>query len=138
MTRVYVIVAELLLLSALACGVGVAALAADDNEMIVGGHPADEGKYPWQVRIYSTMDDNVGFCGGSIIAAHCLLDTQKVVVGFGSTDRTKTTKIESEKVIVHPDYIKGEKADVGLIKLKRLIPDAPAVVVADPVVDNSV
>ena len=29
--------------------------------MIVGGHPADEGKYPWQVRIYSTMDDKVGF-----------------------------------------------------------------------------
>ena len=145
MTRVYVIVAELLLLSPLACGVSAPALAADDNEMIVGGHPADEGKYPWQVRIYSTMDDNVGFCGGSIIApqwvltaAHCLLDTQKVVVGFGSTDRTKTTKIESEKVIVHPDYIKGEKADVGLIKLKRPIPDAPAVVVADPVVDNSV
>jgi secreted trypsin-like serine protease len=133
------------LLSALACGVGAAALAADDNEMIVGGHPADEGKYPWQVRIYSTMDDNVGFCGGSIIApqwvltaAHCLLDTQKVVVGFGSTDRTKTTKIESEKVIVHPDYIKGEKADVGLIKLKQPIPDAPAVVVADPAVDKSV
>jgi secreted trypsin-like serine protease len=145
MTRVYVIVAELLLLSALACGVGAAALAADDNEMIVGGHPADEGKYPWQVRIYSTMDDNVGFCGGSIIApqwvltaAHCLLDTQKVVVGFGSTDRTKTTKIESEKVIVHPDYIKGEKADVGLIKLKQPIPDAPAILVADPVVDKSV
>ncbi len=113
--------------------------------MIVGGHPADEGKYPWQVRIYSTMDDNVGFCGGSIIApqwvltaAHCLLDTQKVVVGFGSTDRTKTTKIESEKVIVHPDYIKGEKADVGLIKLKQPIPDAPAVVVADPAIDKSV
>jgi secreted trypsin-like serine protease len=113
--------------------------------MIVGGHPADEGKYPWQVRIYSTMDDKVGFCGGSIIApqwvltaAHCLLDTQKVVVGFGSTDRTETTKIESEKIIVHPDYLKGEKADLGLIKLKKPIPDAPSIGVADPSIDKSV
>jgi len=133
------------LLSALACGVNAAALAADDNEMIVGGHPADEGKYPWQVRIYSTMDDKVGFCGGSIIApqwvltaAHCLLDTQKVVVGFGSTDRTETIKIESEKIIVHPDYLKGEKADLGLIKLKKPVPDAPSIGVADPDIDKSV
>jgi secreted trypsin-like serine protease len=145
MTRVYVIVAELLLLAALACGVEATALAADDNEMIVGGHPADEGKYPWQVRIYSTVDDNVGFCGGSVIApqwvltaAHCLLDTQKVVVGFGSIDRTKMTKIESDKIIVHPDYIKGEKADLGLIKLKTPIPDAPSILVANPAVDKVV
>ena len=146
MTRVYVIVAELLLLSALACRVGAAALAADDNEMIVGGHPADEGKYPWQVRIYSTMDDNVGFCGGSIIApqwvltaAHCLLDTQKVVVGFGSTDRTKTTKIESEKIVVDPDYLaKGANShsDIALIKLKEPIPDAKPIQLANADLDK--
>ena len=145
MTRVYVIVAELLLLSALAWGLRPTALAADDTEMIVGGHPVDPGKYPWQVRIYSTMDDKVGFCGGSIIApqwvltaAHCLLDTPKVVVGYGSIDRTETTKIESEKVIVHPDYIKGEKADLGLIKLKQPIPDAPAIGIADADIDKGV
>src|SRR5262249_30410022 len=145
MTRVYVIGAELLLLSTLACGGVAQALAADDNEMIVGGHPADEGKYPWQVRIYSTEDDNIGFCGGSIIApqwvltaAHCLLDTQKVVVGFGSIDRTKTIKIESEKIIVHPDYPKGEKADLGLIKLKQPIPDATSITIADQAVDKAV
>ncbi|HZP09182.1 serine protease [Methyloceanibacter sp.] len=145
MTRVYAVVAELLLLSALSCVVSQAALATDDTEMIVGGRPVDEGKYPWQVRIYSTMDDKVGFCGGSIIApqwvltaAHCLLDTQKVVVGYGSNDRTETTKIESEKIIVHPDYLKGDKADLGLIKLKQPIPDAPTIAVADADVDKSI
>ena len=144
MTRVYGIVAGLLLLVGLACGLASGALATDDNEMIVGGRPADEGKYPWQVRIYSTMDDTMGFCGGSIIApqwvltaAHCLLDTEKVVVGFGNNDRTKTTKIASEKIIVHPGYLNGEKADLGLIKLKTPIPDAPAIDVADPGVDKS-
>ncbi len=143
MTRVYATAAKLLLLSALACMVSQA--VADDTEMIVGGHPAEEGKYPWQVRIYSTMDDKVGFCGGSIIApqwvltaAHCLLDTQKVVVGYGSNDRTATTKIESEKVIVHPDYLKGEKADLGLIKLKQPIPDAPTIAIADADVDKNI
>ena len=145
MTRVCRIVAELLLLGVLACGVAGAALAADDNEMIVGGHPADDGKYPWQVRLYSTMDDQIGFCGGSIIApqwvltaAHCLLDTQKVVVGFGNNDRTKTTKIESEKIIVNPGYLDGQKADLGLVKLKTPIPDAPSIGVADPAVDKTV
>ena len=100
--------------------------------MIVGGTPAPDGKYPWQVRIYGSMNDTIGFCGGSIIgeqwvltAAHCLMDTQAVVVGFGSVDRTKTTKIESEKIIVHPAYLAGEKADIALIKLKSPIPNAP-------------
>ena len=99
--------------------------------MIVGGTAAPDGKYPWQVRLYSNMDDTVGFCGGSIIdaqwiltAGHCLMDTDAVVVGYGSNDRTKTKKIESEKIIVHPGYIAGEKADLALVKLKQPIPNA--------------
>ena len=80
-----------------------------------------EGKYPWQVRIYSSMEDDKGFCGGSIIApqwiltaSHCLskgesnggpnvaVDPENVVVGYGSNDRTQTTKIQAEKVFVLP------------------------------------
>jgi len=145
MRRVKVLIPQLLLLAGLMVGMNGQAFGETDTEMIVGGTAAPDGKYPWQVRLYSNMDDTIGFCGGSIIApqwvltaGHCLIDSDAVVVGYGSNDRTKTQKIESEKVIVHPDYIKGEKADVGLIKLKQPIPDAPAILVADPVVDKSV
>jgi secreted trypsin-like serine protease len=132
MSRAYIVI-RLLLLAGLIGGLGGQALGETDTKMITGGTEAPEGKYPWQVRLYSSMDDKIGFCGGSIIddkwiltAAHCLLDTDAVVVGYGNNDRTQTTKIESEKIIVHPGYIAGEKADVALVKLKEPIPDAKA------------
>jgi secreted trypsin-like serine protease len=144
MTRAYGLVSRLLLLVGLVGGLSGQALGETDTEMIVGGTAAPEGKYPWQVRLYSSADDTVGFCGGSIIdekwiltAAHCLLDTDAVVVGYGSNDRTKTTKIESEKIIVHPGYIAGEKADVALVKLKKPIPDAKAIAYADAAQDQA-
>lgn len=133
MTRVQVL-SNILLAAGLVCALNAPALGETDTEMIVGGAPAEAGKYPWQVRLYDSMDDEIGFCGGSIIdkqwvltAAHCLVDTDSVVVGFGDVDRTKTTKIESEKIFVHPDYADGKKADVALVKLSKPIPDAPAV-----------
>jgi secreted trypsin-like serine protease len=131
MTRVIVFASQLLLLAGLAAGANSQALGETDTEMIVGGVEAKEGEYPWQVRLYSTMDDNIGFCGGSIIddrwiltAAHCVLNSEAVVVGYGNIDRTMTTKIPSEKIIVHPGYVAGEKADVALIKLQQPIPNA--------------
>ena len=144
MTRAYGLVSRLLLLAGLVGGLSAQALGETDTEMIVGGTAAPDGKYPWQVRLYSSDSDEVGFCGGSIIdekwiltAAHCLLDTDAVVVGYGSNDRTKTTKIESEKIIVHPGYIAGEKADVALVKLKTPIPDAKAIAYVDTAQDQS-
>lgn len=138
MMRVLALVSNYLLASALLFGLTAPALAETDTEMIVGGQPAAQGKYPWQVRLYESMDDDIGFCGGSIIAkqwvltaAHCLVDTDKVVVGFGNVDRTQTTKIASEKVIVHPAYLQGQKADLALIKLATPINDAPAVALAN-------
>jgi secreted trypsin-like serine protease len=138
MRRVNVLVSQLLLLAGLMVGVSGQAFGKTDTEMIVGGTAAPDGKYPWQVRLYSNMDDTIGFCGGSIIApqwvltaGHCLIDSDAVVVGFGSNDRTKTKKIESEKIIVHPGYIAGEKADLALVKLKQPIPDAAAINFAD-------
>jgi len=137
MTRVQVL-SNILLAAGLLCALNAPALGETDTEMIVGGEPAEPGEYPFQVRLYETLDDDIGFCGGSIIdkqwiltAAHCLLDTDSVVVGFGDVDRTKTTKIESEKIIVHPDYVDGKKADVALVKLSKPIPDAPSVPFAD-------
>jgi hypothetical protein len=99
---------------------------------------APEGKYPWLVRLYSSLDDHVGFCGGSLIsdrwvlaAAHCLIDTDQVVIGYGSIDRTKTKKIDSDKIIIHPDYLNGATADIALIKLKSPIPHATPIAVSD-------
>ncbi|MGH6736442.1 MAG: serine protease [Methyloceanibacter sp.] len=138
MTRVQVLVANLLLGAGLLCGLNAPALGETDTEMIVGGQPAAQGKYPWQVRLYESMDDDIGFCGGSVIApqwvltaAHCLVDTEKVVVGYGDVDRTKTKKVESEKIIVHPAYLDGHKADIALVKLAQPIDNAPVIPLVD-------
>jgi secreted trypsin-like serine protease len=138
MTRVQLLVSNCLLTLTLLFGLNAPAFAETDTEMIVGGQPAAQGKYPWQVRLYESMDDDIGFCGGSIVApqwvltaAHCLVDTDKVIVGFGNVDRTQTTKIASEKVIVHPAYLDGKKADLALVKLSKPIDDAPAVPLAN-------
>jgi secreted trypsin-like serine protease len=123
-----------------------------DTEMIVGGKPAKPGKFPYQVRLYASLDDEKGFCGGSIIdpqwvltAGHCVVNGAKtegpqtpvetVFVGYGSTDRTKTTKIESEEIVVHPLYLEKALAgggDVALVKLKEPIPGAEKVEIANP------
>jgi secreted trypsin-like serine protease len=144
MTQVKALVAQVLLFVAMIVAASASAAAGSSTEMIVGGHPVEDGKYPWQVRLYTSVNDKVGFCGGSIIApqwiltaGHCMVDTPKVVVGFGSIDRTQTTKIESEKVIVNPDYLAGEKADLALIKLSKPIPNAVAIGLADPTTDQS-
>ena len=126
--------------------------------MIVAGSEAPEGKYPYQVRLYSSMDDKIGFCGGSIIApqwvltaAHCMTEgdfgkgpttahgPDTVVVGYGSNDRTKTKKIAVEKVIVNPSYLangRAGKTDLTLIKLKRPIQNPKVVAFADPASDK--
>ncbi len=135
-----------------------AALAADDNEMIVAGTEAPEGKYPWQVRLYSSLNDQRGFCGGTIIApqwvltaGHCVTvgekeigphmiqDIGKLVVGYGSNDRTKTTKVEVVKIFIRDEFKRdgiGGKGDVALLKLKEPIPGAKVITLADPAIDK--
>lgn len=132
---------------------GPAALGETDTEMIVAGTEVPEGKYPWQVRIYSSMDDERGFCGGSIIdalwvltASHCLakgesdggvntpVDAEDVVVGYGSNDRTNTIRIPAAKIFVHEGYQSGGlkgKADIALIKLESPIENPPTITLAD-------
>jgi secreted trypsin-like serine protease len=130
---------------------GGLALAEEDTEMIVNGKIAPEGKFPYQVRLYASLEDEKGFCGGSIVApqwiltaGHCavadngatenLQPAETIFVGYGSTDRTKTTKIEAEEIIVHPRYLEKALAggsDVALIKLKEPIPDAKKIEIAN-------
>ena len=135
------------------------AFAADDNEMIVAGTEAPEGRYPWQVRLYSTLNDKRGFCGGTIIApqwvltaGHCVTvgekeigphtvkDADKVVVGYGSNDRTRTIKVEVVKIVIRDEFKRdgiAGKGDVALLKLKQPIPDAKVISLADPAIDKT-
>ena len=159
MTRVRMVFAGVLaLLGPFASALPTLSAAADDNEMIVAGTEAPEGKYPWQVRLYSSMEDTRGFCGGTIIApqwiltaGHCvsvgpkeigphtIQDPAKVVVGYGSNDRTKTKKIAAEKIFVREEFQKNGlagKGDVALIKLKTPIPNPKVITLADPAADT--
>ena len=116
MRRVQVLTAGLLMAVGISWQLSAGALA-DDNEMIVNGKEAPDGKYPYQVRLYSSEEDQYGFCGGSIIApqwvltaSHCVTEgdlnagptTQKdpedFVVGYGSNDRTQTKRIQAVKI----------------------------------------
>ncbi|MGH6736443.1 MAG: S1 family peptidase [Methyloceanibacter sp.] len=146
MIRLAFILAGSLTVLAAASTPGVG-LAEEDTEMIVGGKPAPAGKFPYQVRLYDSMEDKKGHCGGSIIdpqwiltAGHCVVSgketagaqkaTETVFVGYGSVDRTETTKIEAEKIVVHPLYLEHGLpggGDVALIKLKEAIPSAKPV-----------
>ena len=159
MRRVQVLTASLLMAVGISWQLSAGALA-DDNEMIVNGKEAPDGKYPYQVRLYSSTDDQYGFCGGSIIApqwvltaSHCVTEgdlntgptTQKdpedIVVGYGSNDRTQTKRIEAAKIFATPEFLaKGlnGKHDVALIKLAEPIPDAPVITLADPATDKSI
>ena len=131
----------LLLGLALAAGATMAQ-AGTTEEFIVGGSPAADGAWPWQVRLLDSMDPQSGFCGGSLIsdqwvltAAHCVVmddgPIDSVVVGYGSTQQSKLKLVPSAKIIVHPDYMKENHADLALIKLAEPLPDAKWIPVAD-------
>lgn len=178
MNRISGLASQLLVLGAV-CGLSTPT-PAQDTEMIVGGTPAKSGEFPWQVRLYQSMEDDKGLCGGSFItdqwvvtAAHCvvtekqapveeeeeedvavveedddaaemstedgsseeLVPVESVVVGYGSIDRTETTKIESEKIFVYPKYLAEglpSGTDIALIKLKEPAADAEPIALANP------
>jgi secreted trypsin-like serine protease len=120
------------------------AQAQTSTDYIVGGEPAKEGAWPWQVRILEDMNDKYGFCGGSFIspswvltAAHCVFDEagqvdQKIAVGYGNNNREKLTHVAVAKVIVNPEYEKTGKGDFALIKLATPVKDAKWIPLADP------
>ena len=159
MRRVQVLTASLLMAVGISWQLSAGALA-DDNEMIVNGKEAPDGKYPYQVRLYSSTEDEYGFCGGSIIApqwvltaSHCVTEgdlntgptTQKdpedIVVGYGSNDRTQTKRIQAVKIFATPEFLEkglSGKHDVALIKLAEPIHDAPVITLADPATDKSI
>ena len=63
----------------------IATAEEPDAEMIVGGKPAKPGKFPYQVRLYESFEDEKGFCGGSIIDAEWILTAQHCVDGASAS-----------------------------------------------------
>ncbi|WP_421725098.1 S1 family peptidase [Bauldia sp.] len=140
-------------------GLGVATLTAAvfavlpasaeiSTEFVVGGSPAAEGAWPWQVRLLDTRDPNSGFCGGSLIdpqwvltAAHCLVVgdgiVERVVVGHGSIYQSKLKMVDGAMIIVHPDYLTDNHADLALIKLAEPITGAATIGIADPTAESA-
>ncbi len=123
------------------------ATAEVSSDFVVGGTPAQEGSWPWQVRLLDEFDYHTGFCGGSLIAeqwvltaAHCVVqggDTvDSVVIGYGSIYQSQLKMVGSEKIIVHPDYNTTNHADIALIKLAEPISGAEFIDIADPATED--
>jgi secreted trypsin-like serine protease len=112
---------------------------------IIGGNPADDGEYPWQVALVGSTYANPydgQFCGGSIIApgwvltaAHCVVDDDgtvsnpaslDVVAGVnllssGPTFGTQGQRRKVAQIIVYSSfyYINGKipENDIALLRL---------------------
>ncbi|XP_042329708.1 serine protease 27-like [Sceloporus undulatus] len=94
---------------------------------IVGGQPANNGEWPWQVGIYI---NGAQACGGSLVAnqwvvsaAHCFLEDgeYKVLLGAYQLSNPSTNMLDSsvQKVFSHPDYNghDGSPGDIALVQL---------------------
>jgi len=112
------------------CGVGGKSLFSDGpNASIVGGQPASECTWKWQVAIKDRKDGRP-WCGGMLVganwvltAAHCLYDEDQLWVSAGDWNWRKQSGKEqhsqSSKLHLHPKYDDWSlENDIGLIQLK--------------------
>ncbi|XP_051170628.1 uncharacterized protein LOC127287634 [Leptopilina boulardi] len=96
---------------------------------IVGGSPAPEGGFPYQV---SLQRNGKHFCGGSIInsqwiltAAHCLqvVTAEQVTVVAGTNNLTLGgTQYKAKRLVVHPNFdLRKIAGDIGLLEINGTI-----------------
>ena len=129
-----------LLAGALAVGVSSSPASADDTTgpgiNVIGGTPADEGDYPWMVRL------SMG-CGGSLLtdqivltAAHCVGSTgpnTSITASYGSVDLQSPSIVDyqSEYVYRSPSYGQNGTEDWALIQLSEPVANAELLAIAD-------
>jgi len=92
---------------------------------IIGGHPTQKGRWPWQVAILNRFKE--AFCGGTLIdlrwvltAAHCVRKRLYVRLGEHDLDENEGTELEFrvELAVTHPGYDADTvDNDVALLRL---------------------
>ncbi|ADD45129.1 serine protease [Stackebrandtia nassauensis] len=117
---------------ALAVGVSLPALAADTDksngpeEKVVGGEPAEEGEFPFMMRLTIGGQDA---CGASLIrpdvaltAAHCTDGSEGFTVKYGTNklDDPEIKEIKVTEVTQNPDFGKPIEmaGDWSVLKLE--------------------
>lgn len=107
-----------------------------DKPKIVGGKPAPDGAYPWQVSLgvsWITDPEYAHFCGGSvyterwiITAAHCVRNTApaQVVITAGTNRLIPgSTRRNINRIIVHKNYNQAKSDnDIALLELLDPLP----------------
>lgn len=106
---------------------------------VFGGKDVNNGWYPWQVMINTSVNGKPYLCGGTLIAsrwvltaAHCVVKNNKKVapgniqVAFGDTNRSKLRQsLQSvAEVFVHEAYDGSNSApadDIAVLKLSRAV-----------------
>jgi secreted trypsin-like serine protease len=125
--------------------IGAAQGQGTDTDYIVGGEPAPEGSWPWQVRLFDGAEDWGGYCGGSLIADEWVLTAADCVyyddgqldltidVGYGSVYRSKLVRVAATKVIPHPAYDGTSiENDVALIRLSAPVTPSRWIALSGP------
>jgi secreted trypsin-like serine protease len=112
----------------------VAAFRRGENDKIIGGLPAPDGAFPWQVSLSVSWIADPGrghFCGGSIYdanwiitAAHCVIDNEPedIHVVAGTNKLTASSpRLNIQRIIIHRAYDRPKKHDndVALLELLR-------------------
>ena len=114
----------------------VRAFLTGEMRKIVGGEPAEAGRFPWQVSLGVSWIANPArghFCGGSIInkdwiltAAHCVdgNTAESIIVTAGTHDLTVGGERRNlKRILVKSDFVtETEGSDIALLELFEPLP----------------